>query len=222
MYMGLIPVSPFTLLAFLTVATTPTLSVHSTIEINCSDAPMFSKWNLSSLAIRLQHYHQWKQCFRFNCTLYLTGVNNLNDTMPTAYSDFRQNRKFSRCGLLWVISRENVSTSSRHHVKHNLQAVIRWTLQWPTKASHFYLFDYVVIGKAPASFFNLPSFWPRQEGLLDWIFLGRNEPLFPLFIHSMRNQISLWSMLSNVYLICAWSCQSKRPACLGQNVQQLK
>ena len=82
---------------------------------------------------------------------------------------------------------------------------------------------YVVIGKAPASFFNCPSFWPRQEGLLDWIFLGRNEAFFHLFIHSMCNKISLWSMLSNVCLICAWSCQSKtaylpRPKCMAVEI----
>ena len=42
-----------------------------------------------------------------------------------------------------------------------------------------------VIGKAPASLFNFPSFWPRQAGLFPLNFPGKNEALFTLFNHSM-------------------------------------
>ena len=40
---------------------------------------------------------------------------------------------------------------------------------------------HVVIGKAPASFFNFPSSWPRQAGLFPLESLGTNEALFTLF-----------------------------------------
>ena len=32
-----------------------------------------------------------------------------------------------------------------------------------------------LIGNTTASFFNFPSFWPRQAGFLYWIFLGKSE-----------------------------------------------
>ena len=98
--------------------------------------------------------------------------------------------------------------------------VVYSVIWWITTLNERTLAGNGVIGKAPASFFNFLSSWPRQEGLLDWIFYTemRHFSLFSSIPHATKFHFGACSVMSTSFVPeVAWA-YLPRPKCAAVKI----